>query len=180
MVALAILTLIGGLMTVQVKKLIDTHRFEGEVATLFIALQEAQVFAATYQTDLALELSLKSGTLSYRFSTDEPFPLISSNRVSFPCPMSLRSGFRRVKLPRCTWTSIRAGALSPEERLVFIKRTTRTSPSGSICSTAPQLLPNSTRGNLSPPAKQMPVTISRPNYRCELVYLPLKDSGGPS
>ena len=77
MVALLLLSLLGSLVAVQIKKLIDASRFEAEVSDLFIALQEAQVFAATYQTDLSLDLSVKSGCVSYHFSTDEP---LSSNQ----------------------------------------------------------------------------------------------------
>jgi prepilin-type N-terminal cleavage/methylation domain-containing protein len=74
MIALVILSIIGALIVLQVKKLVDVHRFEGNVADLFIALQEAQALSATYQTDIALDIFLEKGIPTYRFTTDEPFP----------------------------------------------------------------------------------------------------------
>src|SRR5579863_4018445 len=56
MIALALLCILGTVTAVQVKKMVDRHRFEAEVAGLFSALQEAQVLSATYQTDLALDI----------------------------------------------------------------------------------------------------------------------------
>jgi hypothetical protein len=119
MVALAILSLIGGLVTVQVKKMIDTHRFEGEVADLFIALQEAQVFAATYQTDLALELSVKSGAVSYRFSTDEPLSphQLKQGFVSMPHVASIR--FQESKAAALHLDIYSGGRIEPRGTLGF-------------------------------------------------------------
>lgn len=71
-IVLLILSLVGSLVAVQVKKMIDFHRFEAEVTDLFIALQEAEVIAATWQTDLALDLFVRGGSVSWRFSTNEP------------------------------------------------------------------------------------------------------------
>jgi hypothetical protein len=73
MIAMVILSLIGALSAVQIKKLTDAHQFEKEVSNLFIALQEAQLLASTYQTDISLDLYRKEGKLCYRFSTYEPF-----------------------------------------------------------------------------------------------------------
>ncbi len=73
MIALVILSVVGVLSTVQIKKLTDAHRFEKEISHLFIALQEAQVLAATYQTDISLDFYRDKGNLRYRFSTYEPF-----------------------------------------------------------------------------------------------------------
>ena len=73
MIALVILGVIGSVVAVQVKKMIDTHTFESEVTGLFISLQEAQVLSATYQTDLVLDIEKAGGKFSYKISTDEPF-----------------------------------------------------------------------------------------------------------
>lgn len=73
-IALVIISIIGALVSVQVKKLIDSHRFESEVATLFIALQDAQILSATYQTDISLDFWTDSeGALVYCFASYEPF-----------------------------------------------------------------------------------------------------------
>ncbi len=73
LIALVIISMIGALCAVQLKKLIDGHRFEKEISSLFIALQEAQVLAAAYQTDISLDIYREKGKWSYRFSTNEPF-----------------------------------------------------------------------------------------------------------
>lgn len=73
-IALSILSVIGIVTTVQIKKLVNTYRFEAEVTDFFIALQEAQVLSAAYQTDIALDIFLVDGKPAYRFSTAEPFP----------------------------------------------------------------------------------------------------------
>ena len=72
-VALVILSLIGALSAIEVKKLTDNHAFEEEVSHLFIALQEAQLLSATYQTDISLDFHRVKEKLHYRFSTYEPF-----------------------------------------------------------------------------------------------------------
>lgn len=74
MIALVILGVIGSITAVQVKKMIDVHRFESEVSALYICLQEAQVLSATYQTDLSLDIRKVGGKLTYQISSDEPFP----------------------------------------------------------------------------------------------------------
>ncbi len=74
MIALVILGIIGSMTAVQVKKMVDVHRFESEVASLYISLQEAQILSATYQTDLALDFRKVGGRLTYQISSDEPFP----------------------------------------------------------------------------------------------------------
>src|SRR5689334_6856697 len=73
MIALVILGIIGSITAVQVKKMIDVHRFESEVTALYISLQEAQVLSATYQTDLSLDLQKVGGKLTFQISSDEPF-----------------------------------------------------------------------------------------------------------
>jgi prepilin-type N-terminal cleavage/methylation domain-containing protein len=82
MIGLVILSLVGALSAVHIKKLIDAHRFEKEVSNLFIALQEAQLLAAAYQTDIALDFYRENSKFSYRFSTDEPFVPRQFNRKS--------------------------------------------------------------------------------------------------
>ena len=58
----------------QLSKTLHSHRFQAEVGQLFISLQEAQVLALSYQTDLKLSIDKKKGEMGYRFSTLEPFP----------------------------------------------------------------------------------------------------------
>lgn len=80
MIALLILSLVGAVSAVPIHSLINSHRFEGEISHLFIELQEAQVLAAVYQTDIALDLYREKGKLHYRFSTNEPFTTVQLNR----------------------------------------------------------------------------------------------------
>lgn len=123
MIALVILSFIGALSAVQVKKLIDAHRFENEVSTLFIALQEAQVLSATYQTDIALDIYLKGGALAYRFTTDEPFKFhqFSSKEVSFPHTAKLM--FKDAKASRLHFDIYSGGRIEPRGTLGFYQTT---------------------------------------------------------
>lgn len=73
-IALAILMLIASVTGVQVKQLVDRHRFERHLLDLFAHLQEAQLFSCAYQTDLRLELFDEKGHIGYQFLTDEPLP----------------------------------------------------------------------------------------------------------
>lgn len=73
LIAIAILSLIASFSAIQIKKLVDVHRFENGISQLFRELQEAQLLSSTYQTDIALDVNRKEGRIYYRFSTDEPF-----------------------------------------------------------------------------------------------------------
>lgn len=73
MIALVILSLVGAFSITQIKTLVSSHRFEKQVFNLFSALQEAQILAATFQTDIALDFFKKGESFYYRFSTFEPF-----------------------------------------------------------------------------------------------------------
>jgi prepilin-type N-terminal cleavage/methylation domain-containing protein len=82
MLALVILSLIASFSAIHIKKLIDDHVFEREVSELYIRLQEAQLLALTYQTDIALDFYVKNGKLHYKFTTNEPFkPSIKFDQV---------------------------------------------------------------------------------------------------
>ena len=73
MIAIAILSVIAVFSAVQIKNLIDVHRFESGTSHLFRQLQEAQTLSSSYQTDIALDIYRKDGQIFYQFSTDEPF-----------------------------------------------------------------------------------------------------------
>jgi len=73
MVALTILSLIGTLTAAHISKLIAHHAFEKEASDLFISLQEAQILASAYQTDISLDITQESGKLFYQFSSHEQF-----------------------------------------------------------------------------------------------------------
>jgi prepilin-type N-terminal cleavage/methylation domain-containing protein len=72
MVVLTILSLIGTVVSWNIKKSIDHHRFQSEISDLLIAWQSAQALAVTYKTDFALEFYMQNHHFYYRFSTDEP------------------------------------------------------------------------------------------------------------
>src|SRR5690348_15940810 len=61
LIVLVILGFIGGVVGVQLKKLLDNHHFETEVSDLFLGLQEAQLLAACYQTDISLDFYQEGG-----------------------------------------------------------------------------------------------------------------------
>jgi prepilin-type N-terminal cleavage/methylation domain-containing protein len=84
LIAIVILSFIASFTAIQIKKLLDSHKFESQVSYLFIALQEAQVLSSVYQTDIALDIYRKDGKLHYRFFTNEPFKaqLFSQNEKS--------------------------------------------------------------------------------------------------
>lgn len=119
MIALVILSLIGVLSAVQVKKLIDAHRFEGEISHLFIALQEAQVLAATYQTDIALDIFSKNGQLHYRFASDEPFRGHQFNNRDIPLSHSAKLMFKESKVNRLHLDIYSGGRIEPRGILAF-------------------------------------------------------------
>lgn len=98
MIALTIITIIATLTALPIKKLLDRHRFEKEVGDLFIALQEAQILAACYETDLALDFVKKQGKWSYHFSTDEPFSKDKLNQdvVVLDQVVEMKFGEKRV------------------------------------------------------------------------------------
>jgi prepilin-type N-terminal cleavage/methylation domain-containing protein len=73
MIAIAILSVIAVFSAVQIKNLIEVHRFESGASHLFRQLQDAQTLSSGYQTDIALDIYRKDGQICYRFSTDEPF-----------------------------------------------------------------------------------------------------------
>jgi len=118
MVALAILSLIGALSAVHINKLISSHRFEGEISNLFIDLQEAQVLAATYQTDIALDIYRKERKLYYRFSTNEPFTAKRFNQKTKPLAHTDSIKFQGKKISQLH-LDIFSGRLEPQGILTF-------------------------------------------------------------
>lgn len=119
MIALMILSVIGTVTVVQVKKLINAHRFEGEVADLFIALQEAQVLSSVYQTDLALDICVKSGKCSYRFSTDEPFPARKFKQDAVTLAHTHHVNFDNAKSTELHFDIYSGGRIEPRGVLAF-------------------------------------------------------------
>ncbi len=117
--ALTILVLIASFTTVHIKKLIDTHRFEKQVGDLFIALQEAQVLSAAYQSDVALDIEQKKGRFFYHFSTDEPFlqKKCSQQEVEFPKGVAIR--FKDKKLKALHLDIYSGGRIEPRGVLCF-------------------------------------------------------------
>ena len=119
MIALVILSFIGALTAFQVKKMIDTHRFESEVSNLFIALQEAQVLSATYQTDIALDIYLKGKTFTYRFTSDEPFTTHQFNSKEFSIPHTAKLMFKDAKTNQLHFDIYSGGRIEPRGILAF-------------------------------------------------------------
>ena len=119
MVVLAILSVIGALTTVHIKKLIDVHRFESEVSDLFIALQEAQVLSAAYQTDLALDIFRKGGILYYHISTDEPLSSRQLDRRDFSLAHTASIHFKDAKAKTLHFNIFAGGRIEPSGILTF-------------------------------------------------------------
>ena len=119
MVVLAILSIIGTLTTVYIKKLVNAHRFESEVANLFIAIQEAQVLSAAFQTDLSLDFFQKKGTLYYRISTDEPLTLKQLNQGDFPLAHTAVLKFKDIKVKKLHLDIFSGGRIEPGGILNF-------------------------------------------------------------
>lgn len=119
-IALFILVLIGTVSTVQVAKLIQTHRFESEISTLFTQLQEAQLLASAYQTDIALDIRLEKGQWIYQFSTQEPFSPLQLNRKPQTLPHIAKAQFKDQKATLLHF-DIFSGRLEPRGILAFFQ-----------------------------------------------------------
>lgn len=121
MIALAILSLIGALSAVQIKKLTDAHQFETEVSNLFIALQEAQVLASTYQTDISLDFYRdEKRDLCYRFSTYEPFTEQQFNNEARSLNHTFAIKFQGEKIHQLHF-DIFSGRVEPRGVLAFFQ-----------------------------------------------------------
>ncbi len=119
MIALVIISIVGALTAFQVKKMIDVHLYEGEVADLFIALQEAQVLSAAYQTDLALDIFLKDGKPAYRFSTDEPLSSGKLNQELIVLAHTASVKFKGAKASALHFDIYSGGRIEPRGSLAF-------------------------------------------------------------
>jgi prepilin-type N-terminal cleavage/methylation domain-containing protein len=120
MIALVILGLVAGLSAVHINKLINNSHFESEISNLFIDLQEAQVLAATYQTDIALEICRKKGKLYYQFSTNEPFTSQQFDRKAKPLIYTHAIKFQGKKISSLHF-DIFSGRVEPQGILTFIQ-----------------------------------------------------------
>jgi prepilin-type N-terminal cleavage/methylation domain-containing protein len=118
-VALVILSLIGALSAIPIKKLTDNHQFEEEVSHLFIALQEAQLLSSTYQTDIALEFYRVKQKLYYRFSTYEPFTSQQLNQTDQLLKKISTIQFQGKKINQCHF-DIFSGRIEPRGVLAFL------------------------------------------------------------
>jgi prepilin-type N-terminal cleavage/methylation domain-containing protein len=119
MIALMIITLIGAITAVQVKKMTDAHGFEAEITPLFITLQEAQVFSAAYETDLALDIGMEKGKLFYRFSTDEPLPSNKFKQESVTLGHTTTIKFKDAKTTKLHFDIYSGGRIEPGGVLAF-------------------------------------------------------------
>jgi prepilin-type N-terminal cleavage/methylation domain-containing protein len=119
MIALVILGLIGSVTAIQVKKLIDNYRFEAEISSLFIALQEAQILSSTYQSDFALDITSDHGVFAYRFTTDEPLSphLFSQQKFSLAHTAYLK--FNGARMSSLHFDIFSGGRIEPRGRLCF-------------------------------------------------------------
>ncbi len=119
MVALVIMSLIGSLVAVQTAKLIRVHRFEKEVADLFIAMQEAQVLAVTYETDITLSFKQQNGQFQYRLISDEPFAKALFNQKNVPLSSGTTLAFNKKKSPGYSFEIYSDGTIEPKGILSF-------------------------------------------------------------
>jgi type II secretory pathway pseudopilin PulG len=119
MIALMVISIVGAVTAFQVKKLIDVHQFESGVSNLFIALQEAQVLSATYQTDISLDLFFKKGTLFYRFSTNEPFKPHQFYNKEVPLANTAKLMFKEAKVKQLHFDIYSGGRIEPRGILAF-------------------------------------------------------------
>jgi prepilin-type N-terminal cleavage/methylation domain-containing protein len=120
MIALVILSLIGALSAIHIHKLINTHRFESEISHLFIHLQEAQLLALTYQTDIFLDIYREKGRFYYRFSTNEPFTAQQFNQEKNPLTHTASIKFQDKKINKLH-LDIFSGRLEPGGIFTFFQ-----------------------------------------------------------
>lgn len=71
-IALALLSLVGTVVGVSAKRLIDAHRFESHLLDLFHTLEQAQILSATYNAEVTVDLCREKNTFVARFHTQEP------------------------------------------------------------------------------------------------------------
>jgi prepilin-type N-terminal cleavage/methylation domain-containing protein len=119
MVVLAVLSAVGTLTTIYIKKLLTVHRFESEVSDLFIAIQEAQVLSSAFQTDLSLNFFQKKGILYYRISTDEPLLPRQLNQGDFPLAHTDSLHFKGAKVKKLHLDIFSGGRIEPGGILTF-------------------------------------------------------------
>jgi type II secretory pathway pseudopilin PulG len=119
-IAILILSLIGTFSAIHIKGLIDSHRFESEVSHLFIALQEAQLLAATYQTDIDFDLYKEKEKFYYRFSTDEPLTTRQLNQEKKSLTHSAAIRFKEKKITKLHF-NIFSGCIEPRGVLTFFQ-----------------------------------------------------------
>lgn len=71
-IALSLLSVIGTVVGVSIKKLIDSHRFESSLLGLFHDLQQAQLLSSAYDAEVAVDLLKKDGSFVVCLHTQEP------------------------------------------------------------------------------------------------------------
>ncbi|MBS0621275.1 MAG: hypothetical protein JSS61_07470 [Verrucomicrobia bacterium] len=119
LIGIAILSLLAGVIAVPIHKLIQTYRFEKEVSSLFIRIQEAQLLSATYQTDVTLDIYSQKGALSYRFDTYEPFKNHQLHKDPVPLSHVDTLDLNGKKVKECHFTFPGTGEISPTGTLLF-------------------------------------------------------------
>lgn len=119
LLALMILSILAAFTGVPIKKLIDTHRFERDISTFFISLQEAQTLSAVYQTDIACEIFQEKGSYYYRFSTKEPFTSHQFSKTSHPLSRTQLIQFNGKKTPHHRFDIYSGGRIEPRGILSF-------------------------------------------------------------
>ncbi|MEN9343966.1 MAG: hypothetical protein RLZZ453_753 [Chlamydiota bacterium] len=119
---IAVLAIVASFTSIGIKQMVDRHSFNNEITTLFSSLQEAQVIACTYQTDLSLELFQKKERLYYRFSTLEPLPrLLFSQETKKLSTVGklLANGIKEAKVRIDIYAG---GRVTPSTLLTFIAK----------------------------------------------------------
>lgn len=136
MIALMILSFIGAVTAVQIKKMISMHRFEAGVADLFLALQEAQILSATYQTDFSLDITCNGGKVDYRFSTDEPLSQYQYNQETKTIAYAHTCKFNNAKTATLHFDIYSGGESSPAGHWPFTPIQKKKKLCGLTCSAA--------------------------------------------
>ncbi len=88
-ICMAILSLIGTAVGLQIHSMITSHRLSSGADRLCIALQEAQLLAITHQTDFTVHLFKERGEYWYQVQTFEPIKAVDQQPKPLPGVTSL-------------------------------------------------------------------------------------------
>lgn len=70
-ICISILAMVAGVVSIQIKKALDTSRFQNSVKQLYNELEHLQVLALTYRSDMRLEITKKDGKWIASMYSDE-------------------------------------------------------------------------------------------------------------